>query len=98
MANMAQIISAPWYRREDYDAVRKMVDDPDNFPETFEEWLSLADQQFADFSAQGMTIEKVIINAQGLRAFCRNARVKPDNKARVAYAADLLQRQNPGHA
>jgi hypothetical protein len=91
------IFPAGWYRREDYDRIRLMMDDPDNFPETFDEWSDLAEGQLAQFIAQGMPVEKVIIDPDAFAAFCRIAEVKPDRHARVRYATTLLTSQKPGH-
>ena len=90
-------IIAPWYRGEDYDRIRLVVDDPDHFPETFQEWLDLANEQCAQAAAQGMIAEKVIVEAHGLARFCAEAEIKADAEGRMRYARDLLRRQHPGH-
>jgi hypothetical protein len=96
---MSEIVfPAGWYRREDYERIRLMMDDPDNFPETFDEWAKLAEGQLSQFIAQGMPVEKVIIDPDGFAAFCREAKIKPDREARVRYAATVLGQQKPGHA
>lgn len=94
------VIRSPvsWYRREDYERIRRMMSDPDNFPETFDEWLHLAEQQFAQFSAQGFVLEKVIVDPDRFNAFCRAAKIKPNAQARVQYSATTLDREKPGHA
>jgi hypothetical protein len=88
---------APWYRREDYERIRGMMDDIDNFPETFDEWNDLAESQLADFVAQGMPVEKVIVDPDRFAAFCAQAKIKPDYQARVQYVAAMLSEQKPGH-
>lgn len=69
------VFPAGWYRREDYERIRLMMDDPDNFPETFDEWSKLAEGQLARFIAQGMPVEKVIIDPDGFAAFCSKAKI-----------------------
>jgi hypothetical protein len=86
-----------WYRREDYERIRRMMNDANNFPETFDEWLYLAEKQFAQAVARGFVLEKVIIDPDRFDAFCRMAKIKPNMQARVQYAATTLDREKPGH-
>jgi hypothetical protein len=42
MAEGASIIAIPWYRGRDYAALSKLFSDPENLPNTFEEWQERA--------------------------------------------------------
>jgi hypothetical protein len=86
-----------WCRREDYERVRRMMRDPHNFPASFDEWLDLAEQQFAQFAAQGFLIEKVILDPDHFAAFCAATKIEPDQQARMRYAVSMLDREEPGH-
>jgi len=39
---------AAWYRREDYDRIRSIMDDGAKFPPTFDEWEETTKEQVAD--------------------------------------------------
>lgn len=88
---------APWYRREDYQRVRTMVRDKGNFPDTFEEWEQIAQSQLAQCHAQGMAVEIAILDPDGFAAYCADAKVQPDQQARMQYAAIVKSRETPGH-
>ena len=74
------------------------MSDKGNFPETFNEWSKLAEGQLAQVIAQGMAVEKVIIDPDGFVRFCANAKIEPNNKARIQYAITLNRGEQPGHA
>ena len=82
-----------WYRSEDYDRARAMMDDANNFPASFEDWLQLANDQIAKFAAQGVVVEKIILDPEEFRAFCAGQKIKPDQQARMSYAVAKLMRQ-----
>ncbi len=83
-------LPAGWYRPEDYDAMRAAVADPDNFPDSFEAWLAITEQHCAEFAAQGIAVEKVMIDPARFLGFCRQRGIAPDVEARVQYAISLL--------
>ncbi len=89
---------APFFRREDYELMRIVVDEPERMPENYDDWLKTAEEQLAQAIANGMQVEKVFIDADGLRAFCEKAGVQPDHAGRTRYAISLLRHQNTGHA
>lgn len=65
---------APWFRREDYDAFRRLIPDDPDMPDTFDEWLKVATEQVAKSGAHG-GIKQVILD--------------PDKYARWRRAAGL---------
>jgi hypothetical protein len=89
-----RLLPAVWFRREDYDRIRLIVDDPDNFPDSFDQWLDLANRQLAHWlRAPNVRIEKVIIDPDGFAAFCAQTEIEADACARVGYATALLDRK-----
>jgi hypothetical protein len=63
---------AAWYRREDYDRVRSLMDDGNKLPATFEEWEKTAKSQVAAAAAQGVIIEPVILDPDKFVQFCKD--------------------------
>jgi len=90
--------AVPWWREQDYERVRAMMNADDHFPERFEEWVEIAERQSAEFIAEGVAVERVVVNLDEFIAFCRLAGVEPDRKAAVAYAVHVIEREQPGHA
>jgi hypothetical protein len=62
---------APWYRREDYDRVREIMDDGDRLPPTFDEWERVANDQLATAAANGIEIKPVIVEPEKFLAYCK---------------------------
>jgi hypothetical protein len=54
----------PWYRREDYDRVRELMDDGDRLPPTLDEWERVAKDQLAMAAANGIEIKPVILETR----------------------------------
>jgi hypothetical protein len=53
--------AAVWYRRDDYERIRSMMDDGPKLPATFDEWERMAKSQLAQTAASGLTLQKVIL-------------------------------------
>ena len=49
---------ATWYRREDYDCILAIMDDAEEFPNSFEEWVQTAWRQVAAARSRGAVIEQ----------------------------------------
>jgi hypothetical protein len=89
--------AAFWIRRQDYERIRSMVDDPDNLSGSFDEWLEIAQQHEAQFIAQGMPVERMVVDPYRFATWCRKRKIKADQKARMEYALHLLNLEQPGH-
>ena len=61
----------PWYRRKDYKHIRSIMDDADQFPETFDEWEKTAKRRLASAAAAGVTIQPVILDPGEFLAYCK---------------------------
>jgi len=49
-----------WYRRKDYKRIRSIMDDADQFPETFDEWEKTAERRLA--AEAGVSIQPVMLD------------------------------------
>src|SRR6266496_2225290 len=78
---------AAWYRRETYKRVRKIMDDGDKLPRTFDEWEKTAKGQLTDAAANGITIKPVILDPEEFLAFCkRENHAKRGSRERALFA------------
>jgi hypothetical protein len=87
---------APWYVREDYDNIRKVMDDGDKLPPTYDEWEKLAKSQVADIARGGTVIKPVILNSEKFIAFCQDKKISPDSKGRALFAVERGRAESLG--
>ena len=66
---------------------------PGDFPFTYAEFAARVDEGIKHTS-HGFTVEKVYVSVDEFLAWCAEAKVKPDNKARAQYAAIRLHKQS----
>jgi hypothetical protein len=87
-----------WFRREDYDAFKKLSPDEYNLPDTFDEWEEIAVNQVVQIEAAGGIVEKVILDPQEFALWCKASGVEPNGPSRAAFAVYKEARQNKGIA
>jgi hypothetical protein len=76
---------ASWYRREDYQRIRQIMDDGDEFPVSFDQWEINAQRGIARSAALGVTLETVIFDPDEFIAFCDSEKIPRDSKARAMF-------------
>lgn len=81
-------VGIPWYRRDDYDAVREVMADGQHLPRTFEAWEKRANEIVADVERSGKRVYRAHIDAKNFRAWCILRGCNVDGAARGAFAAD----------
>lgn len=77
---------APWFRREDYDRIREIMDDGDKLPARFNEWEKLAKAQKTGLARRGVVIEPVVIDPEEFIAFCDAQKLPRGGEARSKFA------------
>ena len=87
-----------WFRREDYEALKKLSPNEPDLPDTFDEWEQIATKQVAEIETAGGLVEKVIIDPQEFAIWCRASGVKPDSVNRSAFAVQKHFGQQKGGA
>jgi hypothetical protein len=65
-----------------------------NLPDTFDEWNEIATKQAAQMEANGMIVEKVIINPQEFALWCEARNVKADGCACRKSNPDIFVMQS----
>jgi hypothetical protein len=79
---------AAWFRREDYDRIREIMEDGERLPPSFDEWEQLAKSQVANAKRGGIIIKPVMLDPDKFIAFCRAKKMKPNGPARSKFAID----------
>ena len=77
---------AAWFRREDYQRIRQIMDDSDKFPPEFDAWETRAKGQMEEAKRHGLVITPVILDPDEFLAFCRTENMAPSGEARAKFA------------
>jgi hypothetical protein len=62
---------AAWYRREDYERIRSIMDDGPKMPATFDEWEQTAKSQLARVAKTGIKIQPITLKPDEFLAYCK---------------------------
>jgi hypothetical protein len=76
---------AAWYRREDYQRIRKIMDDGDKLPSDFDEWEKRAKGQVAEAKRSGIIIEPIILDPDDFVAYCKAEKLRCGSQARAKF-------------
>jgi hypothetical protein len=86
-------IGIAWYRREDWDELRRLFVDTDVLPDTYNSWLSVAEKLVQNITRQGGIAEKVYIEPREFARWCAVRGLDIDAKARTRYANEFVARK-----
>lgn len=75
----------PWYRREDYDRILRIMADADKLPRTYDQWLQQAERVERRCKASGMIVVRAIVDPDEFPRWCASRGLNVDAKARVAW-------------
>ncbi|MEJ1160262.1 hypothetical protein [Prosthecomicrobium sp. N25] len=76
-----------WFRREDYDAAKAEMADPDRLYEDYDEWLQEAQAFEAEMTGRGIKTVRIRYEPVGFSLFCLTRGITPDGAARAEWAA-----------
>jgi hypothetical protein len=79
---------AAWFRREDYDRIREIMEDGERLPPSFDQWEQLAKSQVENAKRGGIIIKPVMLDPDKFIAFCRAKKMRHDGPARAKFAVD----------
>lgn len=82
-------VSIPWYREEDFDALRNLFTDGENLHDTYAEWLEAAESVEAEMQSQGVHTVRSIVEPGAFRDWCAGQQRQPDARARQIYASEM---------
>lgn len=86
-------IGIPWFRRADYDGLRRLFADGAGLPATFDQWHERAEELRRQIEAQGGIAERVMIDPDEFPAWCRGRGLDIDSEARKRFAAAAVARK-----
>ena len=79
---------AAWFRREDYERIREIMEDSDRLPPSFDEWELLAKSRVAKAKRDGITLKPVMLDPDTFVAFCKARKMRPNGQAGAKFAVD----------
>ena len=84
------VIALVWYRPAQWQRVRDIAADSDEFEDSYVEWLQLAEEKAKELKGRGLRVEKVDLDSEKLILWCNERGLENDAKARTLYAAETL--------
>jgi hypothetical protein len=84
------VVAIVWYRAEQWQRVRDIAADSDEFEDSYIEWLLLAEEKAKKLKGRGLRVEKVDLDSEKLILWCNERGLENDAKARSLYAAERL--------
>ena len=80
-------VGIPWYRRNDYSRILKVMIDSDNLSPTYDEWEKRAKHAERQYSARAK-VYRVEIRPEKFVAWCAERGLNVDADARIKFASD----------
>lgn len=87
-----RILGIAWYRRDQWPLLLATAADRSNLEETYDEWLTAAQQAIADMRShsQGVKVIKVPVYLEDLFEWCIQEGRAQDRAARASYVSKKL--------
>ena len=84
------VVAIVWYRPEQWQRVRDIAADADEFEDSYAEWLQLAEEKTKQLQGSGLRVEKVDLDSEKLIFWCNERGLEINAQARSLYAAERL--------
>jgi hypothetical protein len=84
-------IGVAWYTSDQWRAIRDSAADPERLEDTYEEWVTVAEEALKQIAAAGVIPEKVYLDAEEFHEWCRSTGRGNEASARAQYASVLLR-------
>ena len=81
------------YSRDQWELLKQVVSDPGNIEDTYEEWLSNAENALRDYIQPGMKTRRVHIDVEALVDWCKSKSLPVDGASRSEFATEKLYQE-----
>jgi hypothetical protein len=92
-----RVMAIGWYRREHWNALRRLFTDTSVLPATYDAWYTLAEQLEQRVKAQGLAVERVFIEPEPFRTWCAERGIAPDAQARTRFGNETVAKKYGAH-
>ena len=82
-------IIVPWYREEDYARLLEISADASSLAKTYGQFVSQSERKLKALDTQGLPIERVYIDPDGLRLWCVGKGIDINTRARQQFAVEI---------
>lgn len=86
-------IGIPWYRREDYPGILRIMADSDKLPPTWTDGNKRAEQALKLHQGNGAVVEKVYLDPNEFTGWCALRGLNIDAQARIRFANEAVARK-----
>lgn len=86
-------VGIAWYSRQNYRRVLEVMEDADNLPGNFDQWLKRAEATERQFKRSGHIVVRAIIEPDEFAAWCRSRGLNIDAKARTEWGNEFVYRK-----
>jgi len=82
------VVGIAWYKREDYETLKRLFTDGENLPTTYDDWLNRAESLLNQLRRNGQAFRKVYIDPNKFPGWCAARGLDIDAKARTRFSAE----------
>lgn len=75
------------YSEADYEDILKIMDDAEDLPDTYQDWLDLSLETEQVLLKQGYPVTRIMIQPKKFDSWCRINGMRPNAEARAEFAA-----------
>ena len=90
-------VAVPWFTAETFPRLREISANADDLPDTYAEFLTLAEPRFARHASNGVPMQRVYIDPDELAEWCKANGRPVDAYARAGFAAFVMMRRERAH-
>lgn len=83
-----------WYKEEDWDTLKEMFVDGEMLPESYQDWLTRAEDMKKQAQDAGDAVIKVYIDPLTFPEWCEKKGLAMDSEARSQLAIEVAQAQS----
>jgi hypothetical protein len=83
-----------WIAPKDYEAFKRLMPDDPDFPNTYDEWLKLANKEIAEIQAAGHFIERVEVYPNEFAAYCHASGIDGNSALLHAFSVAKARKKN----
>jgi len=78
-----------WISPEHYEAFKRLMPDEPDLPDTYDEWLNIAEKEVAEIRGIGHTVKKINLDPDEFTEFCQASSV--DRNAKTFHAFTVFK-------
>jgi hypothetical protein len=80
-----------WYRKDQWEDLRRIATDKERIEKTWEEWIAVAEKKMIELMKEGYTPQKVPVDVSELELWCKTSGKQCDGKARAEFITRQLR-------